>query len=76
MAGAYAGGVLLGLFEALGPQVVLGGLSWELPLVGWSITVPGLSQLTNVVAFTALVLVLIFKPTGLFGERLAVEERG
>ncbi len=65
MVGAYFGGLLLGLFEALGPQVVLGGLG-----------VPAVSQLKDVVAFTALVLVLIFRPTGLFGERLAVEERG
>ena len=44
--------------------------------VGFSIEIPGLSQLKDVVAFTALVLVLVFRPTGLLGERLAVEERG
>jgi branched-subunit amino acid ABC-type transport system permease component len=124
LAGAYLGGISLGLFEALGPQVILGGLSWELrvPLLAaivlavavvyaawkrkhltpgivaavavaavltlitlivpdlrawrWSVVIPGLSQLKDVVAFTALVLVLIFRPTGLLGERLAVEERG
>ncbi|MFQ5516412.1 MAG: branched-chain amino acid ABC transporter permease [Acidimicrobiia bacterium] len=125
MLGAYLGGVSLGLFESLGPQVVLGGWKWELPLwllfaglaviggvVAWAISglrtnqvwraamgaafalavifvtlpglresglriiVPGLSQLKDVVAFTALVLVLIYRPTGLLGERLAVEERG
>ena len=62
--GAMAGGVLLGLFEGVGPQLVLAGFG-----------IPGVSQLKDVVAFTALVLVLIFKPTGLFGERLSVEDR-
>jgi branched-chain amino acid transport system permease protein len=65
MVGSYVGGVLLGLFESVAPQAVLGGLG-----------IPSVSQLKDVVAFTALVLVLIFRPTGLFGERLAVEERG
>ena len=64
LGGSMAGGVLLGLFEGVGPQLVLGGLG-----------VPAVSQLKDVVAFTALVLVLIFKPTGLFGERLADEDR-
>lgn len=44
-------------------------------LLGWTINIPGLSQLKDAVAFTALVLVLIFKPTGLFGERLSQEDR-
>ncbi len=123
--GAMIGGLTLGIFESVGPQVVLGGLEWELnwPVLfggmllvlavamavrpaarhhlvaqaslgilalallitliipglrdgGLSVDIPGLSQLKDVVAFTALVLVLIFKPTGLLGERLAVEERG
>jgi len=65
MAGAYVGGLVLGLFEAVGPLLVLDG---------WGI--PSVSQLKDVVAFSALVLILIFRPTGLLGERLAVEERG
>lgn len=64
LGGAMAGGVLLGLFEGVGPQLVLAGLG-----------IPGVSQLKDVVAFTALVLVLIFRPSGLFGERLAAEDR-
>ena len=64
LGGSMAGGVLLGLFEGVGPQLVLGGLG-----------VPAVSQLKDVVAFTALVLVLVFKPTGLFGERVADEDR-
>ncbi|WP_420613067.1 branched-chain amino acid ABC transporter permease [Candidatus Spongiisocius sp.] len=64
LGGAMAGGVLLGLFEGVGPQLVLAGFG-----------IPGVSQLKDVVAFTALVLVLIFKPSGLFGERLSAEDR-
>ncbi|MDK1018964.1 MAG: branched-chain amino acid ABC transporter permease [Actinomycetota bacterium] len=115
MAGAMFGGILLGLFEGLGPNVVLRGLAWQIPTAlaivllvvgvvsilggralnrsgivvlgaatvlmglvgvsGFTIVIPGLSQLKDVVAFTALVLVLIFKPGGLFGERLSKEDR-
>ena len=63
--GAMLGGVLLGLFEGVGPLLILDG---------WGI--PGVSQLKDVVAFVALVLVLVFRPQGLLGERLASEERG
>ncbi len=113
--GAMLGGVLLGLFEGLGPNIVLRGLSWQIPvalavvllvvgfaavfggravkrkgivvlgaaailmgitgITGFTIVIPGLSQLKDVVAFTALILVLIFKPAGLLGERLAKEDR-
>lgn len=62
--GAMGGGVLLGLFEGVGPLLVLGGLG-----------IPGVSQLKDAVAFVALVLVLIFRPSGLFGERLGSEDR-
>ena len=64
LGGAMAGGLLLGLFEGVGPQLVLAGLG-----------IPAVSQLKDVVAFTALVLVLVFRPAGLFGERLGVEDR-
>jgi branched-chain amino acid transport system permease protein len=62
--GAFLGGILLGLFEGVGPLLILDG---------WGI--PGVSQLKDVVAFMALVLVLIFKPSGLFGEQLAETDR-
>jgi branched-chain amino acid transport system permease protein len=62
--GAMLGGVMLGLFEGVGPLLVLGGLG-----------IPGVSQLKDAVAFAALVLVLIFRPTGLLGERLGSEDR-
>lgn len=64
IAGAMGGGVLLGLFEGVGPLLILGGLG-----------IPGVSQLKDAVAFIALVLVLIFRPSGLFGERLGSEDR-
>jgi branched-chain amino acid transport system permease protein len=67
--GAMLGGVLLGLFEGVGPILVLDGLD----IVG--IDIPAVSQLRNAVAFIALVLVLVFRPTGLLGERLGSEDR-
>ena len=62
--GAMLGGVLLGLFEGTGPLLILAGLG-----------IPAVSQLKDVVAFSALVLVLIFRPSGLLGERLGSEDR-
>lgn len=62
--GAMLGGILLGLFEGVGPLLILGGLG-----------IPGVSQLKDVVAFTALVLVLIFRPAGLLGEQVGSEDR-
>ncbi len=113
--GAMLGGLALGIFESLGPQIVLFGLRWEIPtalgvvlllvglatlgaavgmkraalympagiaiigavasFLGWSQEVPGLFQIKDVVAFYALFLVLIFRPSGLLGERLAAEDR-
>ncbi len=61
--GAMVGGVVLGLVESLGPTLVLTGLN-----------VPAPHQLKDVVAFTVLILVLIFRPTGLLGERLSEEK--
>jgi branched-chain amino acid transport system permease protein len=60
--GAMLGGLMLGLVESLGPSLVLTGLG-----------VPSAHQLKDMVAFLALVLVLIFRPTGILGERLAEE---
>lgn len=58
--GAALGGLFLGLFEAVGPPLFLEGLG-----------IPGAHQLKDVIAFTMLVLVLIFRPQGIVGERLA-----
>lgn len=57
--GAALGGLSLGLFEAIIPNLVLGGLG-----------IPGTNQLKDVVAFTMLVLILMFRPQGILGERL------
>ena len=64
LGGAMAGGVSLGAVEAVGPLMILEPLG-----------VPGASQLRDAVAFLALILVLLIKPTGLFGERLSAEDR-
>jgi branched-chain amino acid transport system permease protein len=60
--GAMMGGLVLGGVESLGPSLVLTGLG-----------VTAAHQLKDVVAFTALILVLIFRPSGILGERLARE---
>lgn len=58
--GAMLGGLFLGVIEAIGPSLVLSGLG-----------ITGANQLQDVIAFTMLVLVLIFRPQGILGERLA-----
>ncbi|MBI3158561.1 MAG: branched-chain amino acid ABC transporter permease [Chloroflexi bacterium] len=58
--GAMMGGLLLGLIESLGPNSVLEGLG-----------IPATNQLKDAIAFIMLVLILIFRPQGIFGERLA-----
>lgn len=58
--GAALGGLFLGIIEAVGPPLFLEGLG-----------IPGGHQLKDVIAFTMLVLVLIFRPQGIIGERLA-----
>ena len=60
LAGAVVGGLLLGLIESLGAGYigdVTGGF------LG--------SQYQDVFAFLVLILVLVFRPSGLLGERLA-----
>ena len=61
--GAMLGGLFLGVIEAIGPNLVLTGLG-----------IPSANQLKNVIAFTMLVLVLIFRPQGILGERLSTEK--
>jgi len=58
--GAMVGGMLIGLIEAVSPNLILSGLG-----------IPAAFQLTDVVVFLALVVILIFRPTGLLGERVA-----
>jgi branched-chain amino acid transport system permease protein len=60
--GAMTGGLVLGTVESLGPSGVLEGLG-----------IPAAHQLKDVFAFLALILVLIFRPSGILGERLSEE---
>ncbi len=58
--GAMVGGLFLGLVESIGPTLFLDGFN-----------VPSPNQLKDVIAFTMLVLVLVFRPQGILGERVA-----
>jgi branched-chain amino acid transport system permease protein len=55
--GAMLGGLSLGVLEQVGPNLLLSGLG-----------VPSPNQLRDVVAFSVLVLVLIFRPYGILGR--------
>jgi branched-chain amino acid transport system permease protein len=61
--GAALGGFFLGLAESLFPHLVLDGLG-----------IPAPYQLRDALAFILLVVVLIFRPTGILGERLAAKK--
>ncbi|MFZ5918679.1 MAG: branched-chain amino acid ABC transporter permease [Chloroflexota bacterium] len=61
--GAALGGLFLGIAESLFPNLVLDGLG-----------IPAPYQLRDALAFVLLVLVLIFRPTGILGERLATKK--
>ena len=58
--GAFLGAMALGLLESIGPSLFLDGLG-----------IPAPYQLKDAIAFAILVLILIFRPTGILGERLA-----
>jgi branched-chain amino acid transport system permease protein len=58
--GAAVGGLLLGIIESVFPNLILEGLG-----------IPSANQLRDAFAFTMLVLILIFRPQGIFGEKLA-----
>jgi branched-chain amino acid transport system permease protein len=55
--GAMLGGLSLGVLESVGPFLLLSGFG-----------VPSPNQLRDVIAFSVLVLVLIFRPYGLLGR--------
>ena len=57
--GAMLGGLFLGQVESVGPTLFLDGFG-----------VPSPNQLKDVIAFTMLVLILVFRPSGLLGERI------
>jgi branched-chain amino acid transport system permease protein len=56
--GAALGGLILGVLEQVGPNLFLTGYG-----------IPSPNQLQDVIAFTVLVLVLIFRPQGLLGRK-------
>jgi branched-chain amino acid transport system permease protein len=58
--GAMLGGFFLGLVESVGPALFLDGIG-----------IPAPYQLRDVIAFTLLIMVLIFRPQGILGERMA-----
>lgn len=58
--GALLGGIVLGLSETLGPALLFEGFG-----------VPAPYQLRDVIGYGMLVMILIFRPQGLLGERLA-----
>ncbi len=58
--GAMLGGFFLGLVESVGPALFLDGIG-----------IPAPYQLRDLIAFTLLIMVLIFRPQGILGERMA-----
>jgi branched-chain amino acid transport system permease protein len=58
--GAMIGGIFLGLVESIGPALFLDGIGIVAPY-----------QLRDLIAFTLLIMVLIFRPHGILGERMA-----
>ena len=56
--GAALGGLVLGVLEQVGPNLFL---------LGYGIPAP--NQLKDVIAFSVLVLVLIFRPSGFLGRK-------
>jgi branched-chain amino acid transport system permease protein len=58
--GAMLGGFFLGLVESVGPALFLDGIG-----------IPAPYQLRDLIAFTLLIMVLIFRPHGILGERMA-----
>ncbi|WP_342643275.1 branched-chain amino acid ABC transporter permease [Rhodoligotrophos ferricapiens] len=58
--GAMFGGFFLGVIESVGPPLFLDGLG-----------IPAPYQMRDLIAFTLLVMVLVFRPQGLFGEALS-----
>ena len=58
--GAMIGGFFLGIVESVGPTLFFDGIG-----------IPAPYQLRDLIAFTLLIMVLIFRPNGLLGERLA-----
>jgi branched-chain amino acid transport system permease protein len=58
--GAMLGGLFLGVVESIGPALFLDGIGITAPY-----------QLRDLIAFTLLIMVLIFRPYGIMGERMS-----
>ncbi len=58
--GAMLGGLFLGIVKSVGPALFLDGIG-----------IPAPYQLRDLIAFTLLIMVLIFRPYGILGERMA-----
>lgn len=61
--GAMVGGLVLGIFESVGPSLFLEGLG-----------ITRAYQLKDVIAYTMLVMILLFRPQGILGERLSKQK--
>ena len=61
--GALLGGLVLGVFESIGPNLVLDGLG-----------IPAANQLKDAIAYMMLVFILIFRPQGIMGEKIEEEK--
>jgi len=58
--GAMVGGLVLGIFESVGPSLFLEGLG-----------ITRAYQLKDAIAYTMLVMILLFRPQGILGERIS-----
>ena len=61
--GAMVGGLVLGIFESVGPSLFLEGLG-----------ITRAYQLKDAIAYTMLVMILLFRPQGILGERLSKQK--
>jgi branched-chain amino acid transport system permease protein len=61
--GAMVGGLVLGVFESVGPSLFLEGLG-----------IPRPYQLKDAIAYTMLVMILLFRPSGILGERITTKK--
>jgi branched-chain amino acid transport system permease protein len=59
VAGAFLGAIIIGVIESVGPNLFFDGLG-----------VPTPAQLKDAIVFAILVFILIFRPTGILGERV------
>lgn len=58
--GAMVGGLVLGVIESVGPALFLDSLG-----------IPRPYQLKDAIAYTVLVMILLFRPSGILGERVS-----